>query len=114
MTQNITIDTDEILVRRGYYKSGALHWEDPYENGGKHGIAKSYYKSGALSWETPYVNGKRHGILRNYYATGALSWETPFVNGVQHGIERGYDKDKTNIRCLTLYDKDHEVTSVKI
>jgi len=35
------------------------------------------------------------------------------VNGMQHGIERRYDREKTNIYCLTLYDKDHEVTSIK-
>jgi antitoxin component YwqK of YwqJK toxin-antitoxin module len=53
-------------------------------------------------------------VRKSYYPSGALSWETPFVDGVQHGIERRYDKDKTNIYCLTLYDKDHEVTSIKI
>ena len=106
--------TGKVEIRKGYYNSGALKSVTPYVYENIHGVEKYYYETGALWWEAPYENGKRHGILRNYYATGALWWETPFVNGVQHGIERRYDKDKTNIRCLTLYDKDHEVTSIKI
>ena len=75
-------------------------------------VKKSYYESGALWYETPYVNGKMHGIVKHYYESGALWYETPYVNGMRHGIERGYDKDKTSIHCLSLYDKDREVLSL--
>jgi len=87
MTQNNTIDNVEVI--------------------------KIYYKSGALWWETPYVNGKRHGIEKGYYESGALEWETPYVEGKKHGIEKEYEADKSNIDCLTLYEKGHEVASVK-
>jgi len=37
------------------------------------------------------------------------------VNGMQHGIEKVYyDKDNANIRRLTLYDKNRNVTTIKI
>jgi antitoxin component YwqK of YwqJK toxin-antitoxin module len=40
---------------------------------------------------------------------------TSFVNGMQHGIEKVYyDKDNANIRRLTLYDKNRNVTTIKI
>ena len=29
-------------------------------------VKKHYYKSGALWWESPYVDGKKHGIEKNY------------------------------------------------
>jgi antitoxin component YwqK of YwqJK toxin-antitoxin module len=60
------------------------------------------------------VNGERNGIVKAYYESGALSEETPCVNGKKHGISRDYDNDNSNICCLTLYDKDREVYSVKI
>jgi len=31
-----------------------------------------------------------------------------------HGIKKGYDKEKTNIFCLVLYNKNQEVYSIKI
>ena len=77
-------------------------------------VRKRYYKSGALWWETPYVNGMQHGIAKIYYESGALRREIPYVNGEAHGIVRGYDKDNSNVCCLTLYDNDHKVASVKI
>ena len=76
-------------------------------------VKKKYYESGALLAEIPSVNGKIHGIEKWYYASGALEWETPFVNGKEHGIVKCYEAGKSNIDCLTLYEKGHEVTSVK-
>ena len=112
MAQNITIDNVEI--RKRYYASGALSREVPYVNGKEHGIVKWYHESGALMAEAPYVNGKVHGIVRGYYESGALRREVPYVNGETHGISREYDKDNSNVCCLTLYDNDHKVASVKI
>ena len=111
MTQNISIDSVE--VKKHYYKSGALMWEAPYVNGKEHGIEKWYYESGALMAEAPYVDGKRHGIEKWYYTSGALQIETPYVRGKMHGIGKCYEADKSNIDCLTLYEKGHEVASVK-
>ena len=104
MTQDNSIDNVE--VKKGYYKSGALWWEVPYVNGEKHGIRKWYYESGALKVETPYVNGEKHGIVKWYYESGALEGETPYVNGKVHGIVKSYDKEKSNIYQLTLCNKD--------
>ena len=78
-------------------------------NGKNHGIEKEYYESGALSQETSYVNGKIHGIRKNYYESGALRRETPFKNGVKHGLVKCYDKEKSNIECATLYERNREV-----
>ena len=111
MTQINTIDNVE--VRKEYYESGALLWEIPYKNGKEHGMAKVYYESGALRYETPRVNGEKHGIAKHYYESGALSLEVPYVNGVMHGIAKSYGKDNINIDCVTLYNKDQEVTTVK-
>ena len=105
---------DIVEVKREYYESGALWGESPYVNGKKHGLEKLYYESGVLYKEAPYVTGKKHGIEKHYYKTGALWDETPYVNGMRHGIGRGYDKEKTSISCLTLYDRDLTVTFVKI
>ena len=78
-------------------------------------VKREYYESGILWFETPYVNGKEHGVRKEYcYKTGALRRETPYVNGEKHGVERDYDKEGTEIYYLTLYDKDQEVTFVKI
>ena len=51
-------------------------------------------------------------VRKEYYPSGALSCETPFVNGYRHGISRDYDRDNSNIYCLTLYNKDREVAIV--
>ena len=72
-------------------------------------IRKGYYTSGALWWEIPYVNGKVHGIGKTYYESGALMREIPYVNGNAHGISKTYDKEKSNIECATLYERNREV-----
>ena len=112
MTRNDAIGNVEI--RNGYYKSGALRLETPYVDGERHGIRKEYYESGALMTETPCVNGKEHGIVKTYYESGAICREVPYVDGKKHGISRDYDNDNSNIYCLTLYNRDREVTSIKI
>ena len=89
MTQNNAKDTDGIEIRKHYYSSGAL-WG-----------------------EIPYVNGKRHGIEKGYYESGDLMYKTPYVNGKMHGIEKNYDKDTININCLTLYNKDRILLSLR-
>jgi antitoxin component YwqK of YwqJK toxin-antitoxin module len=76
-------------------------------------IRKRYYKSGALWWETPYVDGRMHGIEKEYYESGDLDRETPYDDGKMHGIEKYYGKDTSNIDYIILYEKGHEVTSVK-
>jgi antitoxin component YwqK of YwqJK toxin-antitoxin module len=111
LTQNNTIDN--VVVKKNYYRSGALWDETPYVNGKMHGIEKWYYESGALRGEIPYLNGDIHGIEKLYYESGALSAETPYVNGKAHGIVKCYDEDKSNIDCLALYDKGLKVASVK-
>ena len=75
-------------------------------------VKSEYYKSGALSSETPFVNGVANGIAKIYYESGALWVETPYVNGERHGISRDYDRDNSNICCLTLYNMDREVAIV--
>ena len=106
---------DEVVIIKGYYKSGALRYETPFVYGTKkHGAEKGYYESGALGWETPYVNGHVHGIAKNYYESGALKWEAPYVDGKMHGIEKSYNKDKANIECLSLYKKGQRVISMRI
>ena len=75
-------------------------------------VRKAYYKSGALWRETPFVSGKEHWIERGYYESGALKYETPFVNGNIHGIAKYYDKDNLNINCLTIYKMNREILTV--
>jgi len=77
-------------------------------------VRKEYYATGALLSEIPYVNGERHGITKEYYSSGTLYAEVPYVKGKAHGIKKGYDKEKTNIFCLVLYNKNQEVYSIKI
>ena len=77
-------------------------------------VKKRYYKSGALLRETPYVNGIRHGIAKGYYESGSLWYETPYVLGNIHGIVKNYEEGKSNIDGLALYEKGHEVASLNL
>lgn len=101
MIQNSS--TDNVEIRKEYYKSGVLRCETPHVNGKKHGISRIYYKSGALELETPFVKRKEHGIVKSYYESGDLKQETPYVNGKRHGIEKSYEEDRTCISRLVLY-----------
>ena len=112
MTQDNYIDTVE--VKKEYYESGALWVETPYVKGKRYGIERGYYESGALKFETPYVNDKEHGIDTWYFESGALEREIPYVDGKEHGIVKIYEEGKSNIDCLVLYEKGHEVAAVKI
>ena len=44
-------------VYREWYESGALWWEDHYENGVDHGVNREWHESGSLKWEYHYKNG---------------------------------------------------------
>ena len=44
-------------VRKEFYENGQVELEENYENGVRHGEARSYFESGKLEAQLHYVNG---------------------------------------------------------
>lgn len=57
---------------KGYYESGKLKSETPYQDGKIEGMEKIYYESGQVKRETPYKNGHAQGLEKEYYESGQL------------------------------------------
>ena len=81
-------------------------------NGKIHGMEKEYYESGALWFENTYENGERHGIVKAYYESGALCQETPYVNGKILGIKKVYVEDTQEIYSTALYNRERIVLTL--
>lgn len=72
-------------IERKLHPNGKVKTELPIVNDEVHGVARGYYESGAKHWESSYARGKRHGPTRFFYETGRLESEREYRNGKKHG-----------------------------
>lgn len=84
-------------VVKGFYKSGELEFEQPWENNAINGVIKAYYRSGKLRSETPCKNGIDNGVQKQYYESGEIKSETTYNNGAIEGT-KNYDKNGNEIK----------------
>ncbi len=86
-------------IVRAYNKSDTLHYEIPYQNGKRNGIAKYYYEYGShsLKYSLPYSDDKINGIAKVYYTNGKLKSETTYINGTK-GATKSYDENGKEIK----------------
>jgi len=55
----------KVIWKRGHHSNGERHYEIPYINSQRHGVARWYFKDGQLEGEIAYVNGKaRNDLLK--------------------------------------------------
>jgi antitoxin component YwqK of YwqJK toxin-antitoxin module len=92
---------EPIGVERIYFKSGERQ-EIPHTNGGGNEVVKGFYKTGELKFEQPWENNKLSGVVKSYYKSGKLKSETPFKDGFESGVQKEYYESGT-LKSETSY-----------
>jgi len=93
----------------GYKRSGALAFEEDYDNGDKSGVFKKYLGTeGWLHFVTTYKNDTPHGSHKMYYRNKNIEQEGNYINGSKEGLWKYYHINGKLKREVT-YDKGVEI-----
>ena len=75
-----------IYIRKCYFNSGKLEYEQQLENG----YFKNYYKDGTLKVLSNYKDGQLHGLWTQYYPDSSKEWEVDYFEGYKQGEFKHY------------------------
>ena len=92
-----------IEIKKTYYSSGKLKWEQKFVNGELNGPSKGYYKNGKLERELTFKNGKPDGLIKDYYENGNLEKERDYTNGKMLNGRMKIYRENGNIQGEAYY-----------
>jgi len=89
-TDTLTVPDTGYTGIKKYYSGNLLVKEVTFENGVRHGEAKTFYQGGQLYQTYWYRNGLREDSARWYYPEGQVFRSTPMKHDTIDGIQKQY------------------------
>lgn len=97
-----TINERGDYIRKGYFKSGKLQFEQQLKNG----YFKNYYKDGTLKVLSNYKDGQLHGLWTQYYPDSSIEWEVDYFEGYKQGeFKHYYATDTLELKGIFIKGK---------
>jgi MORN repeat variant len=91
-------------MARGWYDSGKLEMEEPFENGLSHGLRTRWHENGQKKSEAHIQRGQLHGHYSEWHPNGQLALTMTMECGQSQGLCQSWNEDGTPKSKVTLKD----------